>query len=253
MERTIFEKSNHIGILTLNKPPFNIFDGSFYREIKAAFEKINEMDDIFVVIINSMFKHFSGGGDLKEIQSVTEENAAYIMQAVADCMTAVYTCKKPTIAAVNGRAVGAGTAFAASCDIIIASENARFSLPEISVGFIGAAEFLELLIPRKAARYYTYTGKEIPKNKLLAWGGIHAVVPDGKLMDEAVKVAEELMESAPYALSCFKEVMNINDDEKLAEKYMRGCSYFIRNSMTEDFKECHHALKDKRKPLYKGD
>ncbi|MGL5513162.1 MAG: enoyl-CoA hydratase/isomerase family protein [Sporomusa sp.] len=244
---------NGIAVITMDKQPLNIVEKGFYIEIKEAFDKVSAMPDVSVVILNSNCRHFCAGGDLNEIKSITdEETKTIVCGAVVACATAIYECKQPVIAAVHGKAIGAGTALAACCDIIVAAEDAIFSVPEITVGYIGASEFLEMIIPRRLARYYIYTGKPLTALDMKSWGAVLDVVPRESLMDSAYKIANEIALQSPLALKYFKAAMNHNDNERLGEKYLHEADYMLQYSATEDFKETMDALFEKRKPIFKG-
>ena len=248
------DAQSRIATVTLNKQPLNICEQNFYGEIQAAFEQLNTRRDISVVILNSACKNFCAGGDLSEIQMCSnEENVAKISGAAVGCMGAIYSCKWPVIAAVNGKAIGAGVALAASCDVCIAAEDAVFSLPEITAGYIGASEFLQLLLPRRHARYYVFTGDAMTAQEMWRLGGVLDVVPAEKLMERAVTAAKRIADQSPLALAYFKEAMNHNDDERLAKKYMHEATYTLKYNSSYDCKETFAAFRERRKPLFRGE
>ena len=255
MSNVLLEINNEerIAVVTLNKQPLNICDRHLYREIKGAFDEINLMDDISVVILKSDCKHFCAGGDLAEIQQCSsEDNVNVISGAAADCMGAIYSCRYPVIAAVHGKAIGAGLALAACSDVIIATDDAKFSLPEITAGYIGASEFLEMIMPRRLARYYVFTGDVMTSQQMLAWGAVLDVVAPENLMDRVLEAAKKIAAQSPLALSYFKKNMNHNDNEELREKYFHGAGYTVKYNASEDCKETFLAFKEKRKPNFSG-
>jgi len=246
-------RKERIATVTLCKEPLNICDMKFYREIESAFQEINLMDDISVVILKSTCKHFCAGGDLTEIQMCnTVDNVNIIGGAAASCMEAIYSCRYPVIAAVHGKSIGAGVAMMACCDVCIATEDAIFSLPEIKVGYIGASAFLEMLIPRRLARYYMFTGETITSTMLQNWGSILDVVKSEELDKKSMEVAKKIAEQSPLALTYFKKAMNHNDNERLREKFMHESQYTVKYSQSMDCTETFLALKEKRKPKYSG-
>jgi len=248
------DADSRIATVTLNKQPLNICERMFYAEIQAAFDGLNSRTDISVVILNSACKHFCAGGDLSEIQMCsTEENVAMISGAAVGCMGAVYSCKWPVIAVVNGKAIGAGVALAASCDVCIAAEDAVFSVPEITAGYIGASEFLQMAMPRRMARYYIFTGDTITAQEMWRLGAVLDVVPAESLMERATTAAKRIAAQSPLALAYFKEAMNHNDDERLAEKYMHEATYALKYNSSCDCKETFAAFKERRKPVFCGE
>lgn len=248
------DKEAKIVTITLNKQPLNICEKHFYREIKAAFDEVSAMEeDVAVVLLKSDCKHFCAGGELEEIQQCsTRENVDEITGAAAGCMGAIYNCRYPVVAAVNGKAIGAGCAMAACCDVVIASDVTKFSVPEVTAGYIGASEFLEMMIPRRLARYYIYTGAPISAQEMKHWGGVLDVVPQEQLLERAMEVARQIAAQSPLALRYFKEAMNHNDDERLTEKYFYEADYTLKYNGTEDCKETYLAFKEKRKPVFRG-
>jgi enoyl-CoA hydratase len=244
-----------IAIVTLDKKPLNIFDKEFYTEIKFFMNALNSREDYDVVILRSGCKHFAAGGDLNDIKEIINfggDFAVSLLTTVAGTMGTIINCKKPVIAAVNGKAIGAGTAIAASCDIIIADENAEFSIPEITVGIIGATEFLEILIPRRLARYYVFTGKPITAQEVKSFGGILDVVAKDKLMERALEVAREIKVLAPKSVTLLKKALNDNDNERLGEKYMHEAELGLQFYQSDDAKETIASVFEKRKPVFTG-
>ena len=256
MGRVDLEIQNKIAIVTLRNEPLNIFDTGFYTEVKEFMQELNKRDDFNVVIIRSGCRHFSGGGDLPEIKEIcnNKEVAEKVSMAVAACMSSIYGCKKPVIAAVHGNAIGSGTGVAASCDIIVAQEKSKFAIPELNVGFIGATEFMQMLLPKKLARYYAYTGKTITAAELKHFGAVYATCETKEeVWAKAMEIAEEINAQAPVGVSLFKEGMNFNDNERLAEKFLNEMALGLeRFYETDDAKECVAAFAEKRKPVYTG-
>jgi len=242
-----------IATVTFDSPPLNLFDYSVYNEFGSVFGELSGRDDVSVVILNAKGKNFSCGHDVSELQRVAIHNIDEHYRIVGEGLAAIYACKKPTIAAVQGMAVGAGLAAPAACDVIIAADDASFFIPEITVGIIGASEFLQMLVPKKIARYYAYTGKPIPAHKLYHFGGLLELVPRKELDAAAMRIAHELLErSSPIALSCFKQTMNDNEDDRLLEKFYHDGVYGKAFVLTDDYTETANAFLQKRKPIYTG-
>lgn len=242
-----------IASVTFDSPPRNLFDYSVYNEFGSVFGQLGSRDDVKAVILNSAGKNFSCGHDVAELQRVSAGNLDEHYRIVGEGLSAVYTCKKPTVAAVGGMAIGAGLAAAAACDIVLASDNASFFVPEITVGIIGAYGFLRMLVPQKLARYYSFTGKPIPAYKLYQWGSILELVPEKDLDLAARRVAEELLErSSPIALSCLKQAMNDIDDDRPKEKFYQEGYYGKQFVGTDDYIETARAFFEKRRPVYTG-
>ena len=227
---------------------------TMYDDIKAAIEKTNSMiDEVKAVIIRSTGKLFAAGNDITELSEFsTPENTAAYLDHVSQCMCTVYESRVPVIAAVQGAAIGGAMALVSCCDVIIASEKATFSVPEIRLGMIVAADFFRLMVPEKVARYYCYTGDMISAQEVKQYGGVHKVVPAGEEYNEAVKVAQEFLKQPPRALEWFKEAMNVNANHRLKEKYATEIGYSQKHILLNDFKEATSAFLEKRTPVFTG-
>lgn len=245
--------SEGIATVTFDRPPMNLFNYDVYNEFGDVFNALSEREDVFVVILNATGKNFSCGNDVAELQKVCLDNIDEHYRIVGEGLGAIGACKKPTIAAVQGMAIGAGLAAPACCDVIIAADDASFFIPEITVGIIGASEFLQVMVPKKIARYYAYTGKPIPAYKMLQWGGVLELYPRKELDAAAMRIAQEMLaRSSPIALSCFKQTMNDNEDDRLKEKFFHDGVYGKQFVVTDDYVETARAFFEKRKPVYTG-
>jgi len=241
----------HIAIVTLDRAPINSLVKATYFEIQEAFNKLGEMEDVRVAVLKANGRFFCPGNDVSEFDGlVTEADAREYGQIVSDGIGAVYSCKIPVVAAVHGHALGAGMALAACADVVVASDEALFGIPEIKVGIIGASGFLALLVPEKVVRYLSLTGKSISSQEVERYGGVHKVVPTEKVFDAAMEVARELLGQGPTALRYFKEAMNINQDARLVEKYATEGVYTRQYVGTEEFNESVKAFLENRQPDY---
>jgi len=242
---------DNVGFVTLNRPPMNALTFEMYQEIEEMFTQINDMNDVRVVILKAEGKLFSAGNDVNEFTTIQDRFTDYV-ETIKSCMDTVYRCDVPVIAMVHGYVMGAGLALTASCDLIVASDDAQFGIPEIKVGLIGAAEFADLLVPRKVLNYMALTGNPVSAKEIEAYGGIHKVVSSDKLKDTTMGLADELLQVGPIALSYFKEALRTNLDANLLEKYTHELSYTKKYMETDDFKEAINAFLEKRKPIYQG-
>jgi enoyl-CoA hydratase len=166
-------------------------------------------------------------------------------------MWAITDCAVPVIGAINGPALGAGLAFAACCDILIASENATFGTTEINVGLLGASSHLSTLVGRHKAREMFFTGEVVPAAELYRVGAVRAVVPREQLMPTALELAGELAAKSPIALRLAKESMNRVEYLPLKDAYRTEQDYTARLRRFEDAKEARKAYLEKRDPEWK--
>ena len=245
---------DHIGIVSINKPPANNYNIQLYQEVMDTFQAINANKDVWVVVLRAEGKHFCAGNDVKDFINLTDgESASKYAKVVSNGIGSVYTCEVPVIGAIQGKAIGAGTAMASCCDILIASETARFGIPEITVGIVGGACFVSRILPQQLHRYMAFSGDMIMAEQLKHYGAVMKVVAEDQLFSSAMEVARRLANNAPRALRGFKAAINTNESAHLEEKYALeiafGNKYMIG---TEDFKEAVSAFMEKRKPVFKA-
>lgn len=253
MEFVKLKVKDYIGIVTIDRPPVNAINTQLKKEIRDTFLSINERDDIRVVILNSTGdKAFIAGNDLHEFKTLDPKNADERSKLTRESFWAVYDCRVPVIAAIDGPALGSGLAYAAVCDMIIASENATFGLPEINVGVMGGARHLSRLVPHMVARYMHYTGITMTAKELKEYGAIIEVVPRDKLMEKAIELAASITEKSPVAIRFAKESLNTIEFMDLKEGYKFEQSLTKKLSGYEDSKEAVRAFLEKRKPNFTG-
>ena len=195
---------------------------------------------------------FIGGADLTGYGRI--DDAALPTELVdlglvaRESLWAVTDCAVPVIAAVNGPAMGAGLAFSACCDIIVAAENATFGALEINVGLLGASSQLSLMVGRHKAREMYFLGERIDAAELKRLGAIREVVPQDDLLRVAGDLAARLAEKSPIALRLAKESMNRVEFLPLKEAYRTEQDYTNRLLGFEDSAEARAAYLEKRPP-----
>lgn len=242
---------DQIAIVTLNRPPANLFDYATYDELKNAFQALSESPDVTVIILSAAGKNFSMGQEMAQLQAISQDNIDEHYRIVGEGLSAIYACTKPTIAAAQGVVAGAGLAAVAACDMIIAADDTRFMTPEIRAGIIGCAEFLELMLPKGIIRYYAYTGKVIPLHEIYRCGGILEIVPGKEITDRAIEIAKEIMKTAaPEELSYYKCYMNDIDANDLLNKFCAGKKYGKKFLNSPNNMELYNAFFEKRAPKF---
>lgn len=253
MDFANLEVNNYIGVVTIDRPPVNAVNAQLYQEITDTFHSINERDDIRVVILRAEGKKaFIAGNDLNEFLTMNPDNADGRMKKVRESFWSVYDCRVPVIGAINGPALGTGLAYAACCDMLVASENATFGLPEINVGVMGGAKHLSRLVPQMVVRYMHYTGIPMTAKEMKQYGAILKVVPQEQLMDAAFELANEIVKKSPIAIKLAKKSLNTIEYMNLKDGYKYEQSLSRELSGYEDSKEAVRAFFEKRDPIYKG-
>jgi enoyl-CoA hydratase len=244
----------HIATVTLDRPKVNAQNSRMRDEIIQAFDLINDMDDVRVVILTGAGNCFSAGADITERDSIAAEPGGFWRhnRRTREAPNAIHECFKPVIAAVNGPALGAGFHVVAACDIILASDNAVFAMPEINVGLAGGASILNRLFSRSRGRRMFFTGMRLSAQEMYRLGVIEEVVPADRLMEEARALATEIASKSPIALKLAKEAYNVVEamPERDAYRFEQNMTFAL--SKTEDSKEAQRAFLEKRKPVFKG-
>ena len=172
------------------------------------------------------------------------------MRLVRDAFTAIYDCPVPTIGAVRGAALGTGLAIAASCDLLVCAETARFGTPEVGVGVMGGAKHLARLVPQSLVRLMYLTAEPIGVTELAQHGGIAAIVPEDQLIDEATALATRIARHSAAALRHAKESLNAIEFMDLKSGYEREQQLTARLSGMADAKEALAAYREKRPAIF---
>jgi enoyl-CoA hydratase len=242
-----------IATVWLNRAPVNAVVSDMYREMQELFGNFADyLPRARAVVLAGRGKHFCAGNDLAEFQTMNPDNAPARMKQVRESFWAIYDAPVPVIAAVHGAAVGAGLGIAASCDLIVAADNARFGLPEINVGVMGGAKHLSRLVPQGMVRFMYYTGDLVEAQKLQPFGGIADIVPADELLDTAVRLARSIARHSPAAVRFAKQNLNAIEymDLKAGYEFEQGRTAEL--SGYADSKEAVNAYLERRTPVYTG-
>jgi len=244
---------DYVGTVTLDRPPVNALNNALREELIATFDAVSDRDDIRVAILTGAGKNFCAGADLKDRPNVGEPGAYGRHNRVTrETTNAIRECQKPVIAAVNGAALGAGLGLMAACDILLASENAVFGMPEINVGLAGGATTLRTLFGRSRMRRMLFTGHRVPAAELYRVGIIECCAPRERLMDEAMAIADDIANKSPLGIKYAKISCNLTELTPSREVYRFEQGYTVELAKTEDAREAKQAFLEKRKPEFKG-
>ena len=251
-----YTKEGKIAIFTINRPEaLGALNVEGMTQLNNAFIDFRDDDELLVGIITGTGdKAFSAGVDIKDYLPFVKRTTDKPWKRPAGIMREL-DIWKPLIAACNGLTYGGGLELALACDMVIASENATFALPEVTVGLCpggGGTQRLPRVIPRRIAAEMLFTGKPIDAQEAYRIGLVNKVVPRDELMTEAKKLAETICQAAPLAVRTAKEAMMRGLDVSL-EEGLRLEDDFQRYIMsTKDFEEGITAFREKRKPKFKG-
>lgn len=247
------ERIGHVVVVTFDRPPVNALPLAGMAEIQHVFDSFADDREVRAAVFAAAGdRAFMAGIDLREAPPPIEEVPPTRLldrgRAIRDAMWAITDCAVPVIAAVNGPAIGAGLAFAAVCDIIVAAEGATFATTEINVGLLGASSHLSLLVGRHKARELFFLGDPITAEELHRLGAVREVVPLPALRDTAVALAQRLAEKSPIALRLAKEAMNRVEFLPLHDAYRLEQDYTNRLLTYDDAREARRATLEKRPP-----
>jgi len=248
--------SEFVATVTIDRPPVNAVDREALLAIRDAFRSLNERRDVRAAIFTGAgTRAFIGGADLNSYgvpQDAEPATETVDMGLVArEALWSVTDCAVPVIAAVNGPAIGAGVAFAACCDMIVAAEDATFGTVEINVGLLGASSQLSLMVGRHKAREMFLLGETVDAEELHRLGAVRQVVPRDKLMHIARGLAARLADKSPIALRLAKESMNRVEFLPLKEAYRTEQDYTNRLLAFADSAEARAAYLEKRSPEWR--
>ncbi len=256
-QNIIFTKEGRVAILKINRPKsLNALNPKTVEEITACLEEVRKDKGIPCLIITGEGdRAFIAGADISAMVSMSVAEGRAFSQAGQAMLQTLEDLPIPVIAAVNGFALGGGTEVALACDLIIASDKARFGQPEINLGVIpgfGGTQRLARRIGLPRARELIYSGDMIDAETALRYGLVNRVVPSAELMAEAGQMSEKIVTKPPIAIQQAKAAINAGINMDLAN----GCRYeneaFSLTFATEDKVEGMQAFLEKREAKFKG-
>lgn len=247
-------REGRIGLVTINRPEAkNALNEAVRERIAAAVSEFDQDSDILCIVISGSGDSFAAGADLKDLArrgaaEMLQRNTHKVWQVIGQCA-------KPIVAAVKGYAWGGGCELAMHADIIVAGESASFAQPEIKVGIMpgaGGTQRLVRLIGKSRAMKMLLTGKPISAQEALQYGLVSEVVPDDKLLETVMALAETICRMPPLAVRQIKEVVNAGMDVPLGTALTLERKAFQLLFDTADQKEGMGAFLEKRRPEFKG-
>ena len=254
-EHIIVETRGKVGVITLNRPKIlNALSFGVFGEIAAAVDDLEANNSVGCIVLTGNEKAFAAGADIKEMQP-----KGFIEMFSNDFIAIrgdrVATCRKPTVAAVSGYALGGGCELAMMCDIIIASDTAKFGQPEITLGTIpgiGGTQRLTRAIGKSKAMDLCLTGRMMDAAEAERSGLVSRIVPSDKLMSEVMAIAEKIAEMSLPAAEMAKRAINRALETPLSEGLQVERDLFRSTFALEDRSEGMAAFIEKRKPANKN-
>jgi enoyl-CoA hydratase len=248
------QKEPFIALIELNRPKeLNALNKQLMEEVRDALQALDKNEQVRVIILTGNEQAFAAGADIKQMADKSAIDMLLIDQF--STWDQIRKTKKPLIAAVSGFALGGGCELAMMCDMIIASETAKFGQPEIKIGTIpgaGGTQRLTRALGKAKAMEYILTGRFLPAEEAHFYGLVNKVVPKEMYLQEALQLAREIAALSPVAVQLGKEAINRSFEAHLDEGLAFERKNFYLTFASEDQKEGMKAFVEKRKADFKG-
>ena len=246
-----------IALITINRPDkLNALSGAVIGELEEAFAEVKRRPEIRAAILTGAGeKAFVAGADIKELEALTAYEIRTLALRGQGIFRAIETCGKPSVAAINGFALGGGLELAMACTIRLAVETAKFGQPEVTIGIIpgyGGTQRLPRLVGKGRALQLILSADMIDAQEAYRIGLVNEIVAKDNLIPRAEAILNKINANAPTAVKLAIEAANRGLDVSLAEGLNIEASLFTQCFATEDRKEGVAAFREKRKPNFKG-
>lgn len=250
----IVETKTSVGLIRLNRPQaLNALNNQLLTEVMDALEAFDHDEQIGAMVITGNEKAFAAGADIKEM---ADQSAEQMRQSdYAAVVHRIRQIQKPIIAAVSGWALGGGCELAMACDMIVASESAKFGQPEITIGVIpgmGGTQRLTRAVGKALAMEMILNNRTLSAQEAYQFGLANRLVPVDGCLDEALKLAEEIASRAPLAVRAAKKLINAAYESSLTAALDEEKHAFYDLFDSHDQKEGMQAFIEKRKPNWTG-
>ncbi|MCC6956892.1 MAG: enoyl-CoA hydratase/isomerase family protein [Anaerolineales bacterium] len=250
----IIERRGRVGLARLNRPrELNALNPRLMSELMEALGDFDADESVGAIVIAGNERAFAAGADIRDMAGAT--SVEMLKRDPIGYYDRIRGVKKPVIAAVSGWCLGGGNELALSCDMIVASETARFGQPEINIGVIpgaGGTQRLTRALGKALAMEVILGNRVLSAQEALHHGLINRVVPVERYLDEALELAEQIAQRAPLALRLAKQAVNNAFETSLSEGIANERRAFYLLFSTEDQKEGMAAFIEKRSPEWKG-
>jgi enoyl-CoA hydratase len=257
LETVLYQKKSAIAYVTMNRPKvLNALNKRAITDLKAAFEEARDDSAVRGVILTGAGdKAFIAGADINEVATDTPIEAQEKTERGQAVMDLIENLGKPVIAAVNGFALGGGCESALACTIRLASENARFGLPEVKLGIMpgyGGTQRLPRLVGKSVALHLILTGEMITAQEACRIGLVNEVVPSSELISRSEAILNQIGANAPLSIKFALQSVNKGLETSLSEGLLLEASLVAICTSTEDKKEGASAFLEKRSPKFQG-
>lgn len=251
-----FAVADRIATITVNRPDkLNALNGATIAELGGAIDEARSREDVGAVILTGAGRAFIAGADISELNGQSPLLGTQRSRMGQDVFRKFETSPKPTIAAINGFALGGGCELAMSCHMRVASEFAKLGQPEVKLGIVpgyGGTQRLPRLVGRSAALRLLLTGEIIDAKEALRIGLVDQVVPAAELIQTTTSLLTTMLANAPLAMAGCIEALDRGLETTLEEGLRVESDAFGMLSSTEDVREGMQAFLDKRPPVFRG-
>jgi len=237
-----------IAEVVMDTPPVNALTVAGWYELADVVTSLGRDPNVRVLVLRAEGRGFNAGVDIKEMQAT--EGFGALIGANRGCyaaFAAVYECQVPVIAAVHGYCLGGGIGLVGNADIIVASDDATFGLPEVDRGALGAATHLARLVPQHKMRAMVYTSATATAAELQHYGSVLRVVPRDALRDAAFEVAEEIAAKSPTVIRAAKESLNGIDPVDVKRSYRFEQGFTFELNLAGEGDKARDAFVDEKK------
>lgn len=249
------ETQGRVGVIRLNRPQaMNALNQPLMRELMDALVGFDADAQIGAIVITGSEKVFAAGADIKELAEMT--SVQMLTQEPVGQYDRIRQVRKPVVAAVSGWCLGGGCELALSCDLIVASETARFGQPEVTIGVIpgaGGTQRLTRAVGKAIAMEIILNNRSLSAEEALRYGLVNRVTPPERCLPEALALAQEIAGRAPLAVRLAKEAVNNAFESSLADGLADERRAFYLLFSSHDQKEGMAAFTEKRPPVWTGE
>ena len=241
------ERRDAVVIVTIDNPPVNALPVAGWFALADAIREAGRDPATHALVVAAEGRGFQAGVDIKELAAdPTHRSLVGVNRGCADTFAAVYDCPVPVVAAVNGYCLGGGIGIAGNADILVASDDATFGVPEVDRGALGTATHLARLVPQHKVRAMFFTGKMVTAADLLAFGTVERVVPRAELLATALEIATDIAQKSPIVIRRAKESLNGIDPVDVKRSYRFEQGFTFELNLWGDSDELRQAFVDKR-------
>jgi enoyl-CoA hydratase len=237
------ERRSRVLTITLDRPPVNAANKALLDELRQVLLEAHDTD-LDAMVLTGAGSVFCAGNDLHEFAAMTTASGEELMRSVRLAFWALYDCPFPVIARVNGAALGTGLALASLCDLVVASENAVFGLPELDVGVLGGVKFCRRFVPELAMRRLYFTSERVSAATFAALGASLTVVPHSNLDQEVDALLDVVTAKGAVGLRYAKQAMNAVEALDMRTGYEYEQTFTVRMADRPESKQAVNAVLD---------